>query len=91
MLRNPLISTLCKVFTLATFVLLSVSGTWAQSKFRVLHAFTGSGGDGGGLYGGLVFDASGNLYGGTSGGGTYGYGTVFELTPTAHGPWTESS
>jgi uncharacterized repeat protein (TIGR03803 family) len=29
----------------------------------------------------LIQDASGNLYGTTSTGGTYGYGTVFEITP----------
>jgi uncharacterized repeat protein (TIGR03803 family) len=36
-----------------------------------------------------VFDTAGNLYGTTAGGGTYGYGTVFKLTPSAGG-WTES-
>jgi uncharacterized repeat protein (TIGR03803 family) len=30
---------------------------------------------------GLIFDAAGNLYGTTSGGGAYSYGTVFELSP----------
>ena len=30
---------------------------------------------------GLIFDAAGNLYGTTEGGGTYGNGTVFELSP----------
>jgi len=29
----------------------------------------------------LIFDASGNLYGTTTAGGTYGGGTVFEITP----------
>jgi hypothetical protein len=33
----------------------------------MLHAFTG-GKDGGGLYGGLLLDKAGNLYGTTSGG-----------------------
>jgi len=31
--------------------------------------------------GGLIFDAAGNLYGTTTGGGAYGNGTVFEITP----------
>src|SRR5262249_39334560 len=26
----------------------------------------------------------------TIGGGEFGYGTVFELTPASHGPWTET-
>ena len=30
----------------------------------------------------LVQDANGNLYGTAAGGGAYGYGTVFEITPT---------
>jgi uncharacterized repeat protein (TIGR03803 family) len=37
----------------------------------------------------VIFDAQGNLYS-WSGGGTYGYGTVFKLTPTGGGSWTES-
>jgi len=38
---------------------------------------------------GLIFDAAGNLYGTTYGGGAYGFGTVFELTPASGGGWTE--
>ncbi|MGO9561019.1 MAG: choice-of-anchor tandem repeat GloVer-containing protein [Candidatus Korobacteraceae bacterium] len=40
-------------------------------------------------YGDLVFDHAGNIYGTTSGGGTYDSGTVFKLTPS-NGAWTES-
>jgi uncharacterized repeat protein (TIGR03803 family) len=29
----------------------------------------------------LIPDTAGNLYGTTDGGGTYGHGTVFEITP----------
>jgi uncharacterized repeat protein (TIGR03803 family) len=65
-----------------------VHGAWAAPKYEVLHAF-GVGKDGAGLYGGLALDTSGNLYGTTSGGGAYGYGTVFELTPHANGRWVE--
>jgi uncharacterized repeat protein (TIGR03803 family) len=36
----------------------------------------------------IVFDSKGNLYG-TAGGGAYGYGSVFELSPQAGGVWTE--
>jgi uncharacterized repeat protein (TIGR03803 family) len=46
----------------------------------VLHGFTGA--DGGfPVYGNLVVDKSGNLYGTTSYGGTHLKGTVFKLTP----------
>ena len=52
-------------------------------KFTILHDFTGSG-DGDAPSGGLVRDASGNLYGTASGGGDLqgcgnGCGTVFKL------------
>jgi uncharacterized repeat protein (TIGR03803 family) len=46
----------------------------------VLHSFTG-GADGSVLYGDLVQDKAGNLYGTTSNGGASGVGTVFKLTP----------
>lgn len=38
----------------------------------------------------LIFDSDGNLYGTTAAGGTYGSGTVFELSPASSGGWTES-
>jgi uncharacterized repeat protein (TIGR03803 family) len=58
------------------------SGQWTES---VLHSFNFS--DGTSPYGGLIFDASGHLYGAAYAGGTYGYGTVFELTPQGSGQW----
>ncbi|MGA3054009.1 MAG: choice-of-anchor tandem repeat GloVer-containing protein [Candidatus Korobacteraceae bacterium] len=67
-------------------------GGWTEN---VLHNF-GNGTDGAGAFAGLIFDAAGNLYGATYAGGTYssgycpaGCGTVFELTPTEGGGWTE--
>ena len=56
---------------------------------QVLHSFKNDGTDGQEPVAGLIFDAAGNLYGTTIFGGTYDYGTVFELTPTAGGGWTE--
>jgi len=52
-------------------------GGWTE---QVLYNFGGPP-DGNGFNGDLVRDATGNLYGTTNGGGTYGKGTVFELTP----------
>jgi uncharacterized repeat protein (TIGR03803 family) len=49
---------------------------------KVLHHFSESNGDGCGSTAGLVRDAEGNLYGTTQAGGTFGYGTVFKLTPS---------
>jgi uncharacterized repeat protein (TIGR03803 family) len=63
-----------------------VGGGWAE---KVLYSFGHSNKDGSLLLGGLNFDAVGNLYGTTSDGGAYGYGTVFELTPKAGGGWAE--
>jgi len=61
-------------------------GGWTE---KILYSFMNNGIDGITPYGGLVPDASGNLYGTTSAGGTYGDGTVFELTPQVGGGWTE--
>jgi uncharacterized repeat protein (TIGR03803 family) len=59
---------------------------WSES---VLYSFAG-GKDGSEPYAGLAFDAAGNLYGTTYEGGSYSDGTVFKLTPTGNGHWTES-
>lgn len=73
----------------AALSLVFAASSWAEPHFKVLHAF-GSGEGGAGLWGSVVLDGAGNLYGTTSGGGVYGYGTVFELTPHANGEWTHS-
>jgi uncharacterized repeat protein (TIGR03803 family) len=63
-------------------------------SYSVLYVFKG-GQDGASPIGSLVFDGAGNLYGATATGGDSkscvgGCGTVFELTPTSSGGWTES-
>lgn len=63
----------------------SANGHYAE---KILHHF-GQNADGKFPFGALTFDAAGNLYGTTQGGGTNNTGTVFELLPTALGPWTE--
>jgi uncharacterized repeat protein (TIGR03803 family) len=67
-------------------------GEWTE---KILHNFQGSPTDGNGPAGGLIFDAAGNLYGATYGGGTTPQcftnsarcGTVYELKPTVGGIW----
>jgi len=74
-------------------------GSWKET---VLHTFT-AGEDGGVPNPGVILDSEGNLYGTTLFGGDHkpldcqaggpyppGCGVVFKLTPTAHGPWTET-
>lgn len=61
-------------------------GTWQET---IIHSFPDSSEDGSDPYGGLVFDKAGNLWGTTLVGGTAGLGTIFELSPTATGGWTE--
>jgi uncharacterized repeat protein (TIGR03803 family) len=63
----------------------SSSGVWTE---KVLHNFSGR--DGGGPKAGLIFDASGNLYGTTAFGGDFNFGTVFRLVPVGGGGWTEN-
>jgi uncharacterized repeat protein (TIGR03803 family) len=60
-------------------------GAWRE---EVLHTF-GEDKDGASPVAGVTLDASGNLYGTTAAGGTYGYGTVFQMTPSSSG-WKES-
>jgi len=71
-------------------ILLSSVASGAATEV-VLHNFCqdSSCSDGGYPNGGLVFDAEGNLYGTTTGGGAKSGGVVFELSPSPSG-WTET-
>ena len=69
-------------------LLLTIPVSFAATQ-KVLYTFTG-GADGGQPYAGVVFDSAGNLYGVTQFGGLYGQGTVFQLTPSPDGTWTET-
>ena len=63
----------------------SPGGGWTEN---ILYSFTG-GSDGANPLGGLVIDGSGNVYGTAWGGGIYGCGVVFQLSPS-QGGWTYS-
>jgi len=59
-------------------------GTW---NFTELYAFQGA--SDGSQPGPISFDNNGNLFGTTPDGGTFSYGTVFELTPSS-GTWNKA-
>jgi uncharacterized repeat protein (TIGR03803 family) len=61
-------------------------GNWSD---KLLHEF-GKDFDGQSPNSGLVFDASGNLYGTTNKGGKKFGGTIFQLSPRANGQWSET-
>jgi len=61
---------------------------WAANTTTVLYSFTG-GTDGGDPASGLAFDGAGNIYRTTVVGGAFGFGTVFELSPSANG-WSQT-
>jgi uncharacterized repeat protein (TIGR03803 family) len=72
------------------FGLIHTASGW---KEEILFDFgsDSSGASGVAPNGGLIFDSAGNLYGTTFYGGIgYGFGTVFELTPTNGGAWNET-
>jgi uncharacterized repeat protein (TIGR03803 family) len=60
-------------------------GNW---QLTTLYSFKGQP-DAGFPYGGLNFDAYGNLYGTTYYDGAYNLGSVYQLHPTAQGEWKE--
>src|ERR1700689_802499 len=71
-------------------IVLAITGSAYASTFKVTYTFGANGTSDAALPGGrLVMDAAGNLYGTTVGGGAHGGGTVFELSPSANGDWTE--
>jgi len=78
-------STVGTVFELSP----TAGGGWTKT---VLHNFRDNHVDKDGVEpnGDLIFDAAGNLYGTTVGGGSDGFGTVFELSPQADGSWKET-
>ena len=61
----------------------------AQTQ-KVLYSFAGGSDGAQPFQAGVVFDMAGNLYGVTQSGGAYNQGTVFKLTPSPDGTWTET-
>jgi len=84
------ISSVCCLFVFFSAGALALG----QTQYKVLYSFGSNPNDGNLPNGGLVFDKSGNLYGTTQYGGSGSEcqfcGTVFELSPSQDGSWTES-
>lgn len=86
------------VNSLLMLMLISPAIALGQAQYKVLWNFAGAAsGDGAFPVSNLTFDKAGNLYGTTSIGGNSaplpcpsGCGTVFELSPTPDGTWTET-
>lgn len=79
----------CSVEGCGTIFELSPNGDGTYRE-GVIYGFTGLG-DGSYPQGGLAQDIQGHLYGTTTGGGTYGLGTVFELQYQGNGVWAEGA
>lgn len=79
--RTPLLSILA--------LLILTTASFAATGGRIIYSFTG-GVDGGDPATRIVFDAAGNGYGTTVSGGTFGYGTVFELKRMSGGKFEET-
>jgi uncharacterized repeat protein (TIGR03803 family) len=76
------------------FEIMPGAGGWSE---KIIYEFKGYSDDGAYPMAGLVMDSRGNLYGTTELGGNdsnaqydLGFGTVFELSPSGGGEWTES-
>jgi uncharacterized repeat protein (TIGR03803 family) len=83
--RRSALNTVLLLATMATTIWASAQTESTVFSFTVSDAFWPQGG--------LVADSLGNLYGTTKGGGTYGVGTVYELSPPAPGSttWTKTT
>ena len=84
--------TLLRIFAALTVVcgfLTTATPAFAANTEQVLYSFQ-DGTDGAYPEAPLIFDGNGNLYGTNQLGGAYGYGAVFELSPS-NGVWTETT
>jgi len=87
-MRKRILLLMSKQSTVSFLFFALVSGGFAGGKEKVLYSFP-DGGHGQSPQTGVVFDSTGNLYGTTYYGGTYGWGTVFELKRSKSG-WKQA-
>jgi len=77
---RQLLHSIRQLFILCVLPAVAVLSARAASTTKILHSFAG-GADGEYIDSDLVTDAAGNIYGSSVQGGTFGGGTVFEVTP----------
>jgi len=65
------------------------TGRWTLATLYSFGVYTGPGPAV--PWSGVVFDSAGNLYGVTANGGIEGSGTVYQLSPSSGGGWTETT
>src|ERR1017187_1926079 len=88
---SPTMSLVLAIFA-ASLIFASSALATGQTEV-VLYSFGASGSsDGQNPFAGLIADKAGNFYGTTQSGGSFGGGTVFQLSPplTKGGAWTET-
>jgi uncharacterized repeat protein (TIGR03803 family) len=86
--KNPSLFLAASFVVTLGFLAIAPTARGASAE-QVLYSFAG-GTSGGTPSAGLVFDSSGNLYGTTQLGGAHNRGTVFELSPSENGAWTNT-
>ena len=69
----------CRILAISAATIWLASAAWAASKTRLIYSFAGNA-DGEYTDTELVMDSAGNLYGTSVQGGTFGGGTVFQVT-----------
>ena len=78
-----------KLLTTAAVIVMLVTAAWAASREEVLYTLTEA--EGINPVSSLIFDQKGTLYGTAVSGGSNFCGTVFALSPTGDGGWTETT
>jgi uncharacterized repeat protein (TIGR03803 family) len=89
MRRKDSRQTFYKLLTTSAVILMLAVAAWAASQEEVLYTLTEA--EGINPVASLIFDQKGTLYGTAVSGGSNFCGTVFALSPTGNGGWTETT
>src|SRR5579862_3779333 len=89
MRSKVLVSFMSKVLAIAAVSAMLAGGARAAVHGKIVYSFTGLD-DGSDPATQITFDSAGNGYGTTVSGGSFGYGTVFELERLENGKFQEN-